>query len=65
MKLELVHQTIFPHDTADNESTAIPTVVGVVPMVLYQEIFLCASLPDAEDQISSLLHQHCNMIGDA
>lgn len=65
MKLELVDQIIFPHDTAKNETTSIPTVVGVVPMVLNQEIFLCASLPGAEDQISSLLHRRCNMIGDA
>ena len=46
-------------------STMIPTVVGVVPMVQNQEIFhLHASLPGAEDQISSLLYQHCNMVED-
>ena len=51
---------------SEQKTTMIPTVVGVVPMVQNQEIFhLHASLPGAEDQISSLLHQLCNMVGDA
>ena len=50
---------------SEHKTTMIPTVVGVVQMVQNQEIFhLHASLPGAEDQISSLLYQHCNMVED-